>query len=406
MIDFLRANARWLAAGLLLTMGSSFGQTYFISLSNTSLREMFGLSHGGLGLVYALATTTSALIMLEFGKLVDRVSTRTAALVVIAGLAAACLAMAGAQTVWMLFGAFLLLRLFGQGMMGHVAMTATGRWFAARRGRAISIVNLGFAAGIALLPAAAVLLMGSVGVRQSWLISAGVLALVLAPVIWLLLSRERVPEGSLRADGAPAPAAKRDWRRRDVVARPVFWALILCVICPAAMMTALFFHQLHLMEVKGWEPGLFAATFSAFALVQVVSGLISGGLIDRYSARHLLVVYQIPMALGLLLLALVGEVWVVLPAMVLFGASAGTDTAVMGALWPELFGTKYLGEIRALTFAGAVLASALSPLVTGYLIDQGVPFPLQLTVMGAVSLGACVAYLLMQGRLAAIANDA
>jgi hypothetical protein len=76
----------------------------------------------------------------------------------------------------------------------------------------------------------------------------------------------------------------------------------------------------------------------------------------------------------------------------------------MGALWPELFGTRYLGEIRALTFAGAVLASALAPLATGYLIDQGVAFPLQMTVMGALSLFACAAYLMMQGRLAAIVS--
>ena len=37
-------------------------------LDAAALIERFGLSHGSLGLVYALATTSSALILLEFGK--------------------------------------------------------------------------------------------------------------------------------------------------------------------------------------------------------------------------------------------------------------------------------------------------------------------------------------------------
>ena len=80
MTRFLIGNFRWLLAGFLMTMGSAFGQTYFVSLSNSALIERFGFSHGSLGLVYALATTSSALILLEFGKIVDRVRARTAAM--------------------------------------------------------------------------------------------------------------------------------------------------------------------------------------------------------------------------------------------------------------------------------------------------------------------------------------
>lgn len=417
MIDFLRRNVRWLLAGFLMTMGSAFGQTYFVSLSNSALIERFGLSHGSLGLVYALATTSSALILLEFGKIVDRVSARMAAMITVAGLSLACLVMAGVQGPVMLFAAYLLLRLFGQGMMGHVAMTATGRWFVARRGMAASIVSLGHAAGIALVPAAAVALIAVTGDRQAWLVSAGLLALGLAPLLFWLLSKDRVPEGLARPPGAPLPAApaaadtpppapdKHSWRRRDVLREPAFWMLITCAVSPAAMMTALFFHQLHLTEVKGWAPGLFAATFSAFAIARVVASLVAGNLIDRFSARALMAVYQLPMAAGLVLLWPVDAVWVVLPAMLLIGLTAGTDSALAGTLMPELFGLQYLGEVRALTFAAIVLASAVSPLVSGYLIDLGVAFPAQLAGMGGLSVLASAALLALRGRLDAIAND-
>lgn len=46
--SFLRENARWLAGGLLFTFFSSFGQTFFISLSAGYIREDFGLTMAGL----------------------------------------------------------------------------------------------------------------------------------------------------------------------------------------------------------------------------------------------------------------------------------------------------------------------------------------------------------------------
>ena len=56
MISFLRQNARWIAGGFLLTLFSSFGQTFFIGLSGEELRAKFSLSDGQFGMTYMLAT--------------------------------------------------------------------------------------------------------------------------------------------------------------------------------------------------------------------------------------------------------------------------------------------------------------------------------------------------------------
>lgn len=93
-VDFLRENARWLAAGVLLTWSSAFGQTYFIALSAGHLRETFGLSHGGWGLLYTIGTLCSAAVLINVGHLADSLRIRTLAGFVIAGFAAMCLAMA------------------------------------------------------------------------------------------------------------------------------------------------------------------------------------------------------------------------------------------------------------------------------------------------------------------------
>ncbi|MEO9968785.1 MAG: MFS transporter [Hyphomonadaceae bacterium] len=402
MIKFLAENLRWIGAGFLLTFFSGFGQTFLVSLSNDALREQLGISHGTLGAIYSLGTLASALILLEFGKVVDRMRVRTVAAIVVVGLAVSCVLMAGVQSVWMLFLAILGVRLFGQGMMSHVAMTATGRWYNARRGRAISLVALGYPVSKSVLPVVVLFALPVIGLRMSWLINAGLLVLIGLPIILWLLSKERTPQ-SLASGGAAELEDTASWRRRDVMRQPLFYLIFLGVLCVPFVSTAFFFHQLHLLEITDWPKTYYAVGLTVFAGAQVSGSLIAGAGIDRWSARGLLPVYLLPMAAGLVVVYALSASWAVIPVMLLIGLTAGAGSSVMGALWPELFGTKYLGEIRALAFSVSVFATAASPFMTGYLIDQGVDFRMQLLMMGLYTFGASVFMLALQPRLRALA---
>ena len=57
--------------------------------------------------------------------------------------------------------------------------------------------------------------------------------------------------------------------------------------------------------------------------------------------------------------------------MSLYGLNLGISAPFTGSLWAELFGLESLGTVKALFHAIAVLASAISPVVFGYLIDWG-----------------------------------
>jgi hypothetical protein len=80
VLRFLHANTRWLLAGFLLTMFSSFGQTFFIGLSGNELRASFSLSDGEFGTIYMLATLGSALTLPWLGKFLDVLPGRKMAL--------------------------------------------------------------------------------------------------------------------------------------------------------------------------------------------------------------------------------------------------------------------------------------------------------------------------------------
>src|SRR4028118_1089579 len=87
--DLLKQHWRAIGLGFALTFLSSFGQTFFISLSGPDIRAAFGLAHGSFGLVYAVATLASGILMIWMGGVIDRVSIRLYATAALSGLAMA-----------------------------------------------------------------------------------------------------------------------------------------------------------------------------------------------------------------------------------------------------------------------------------------------------------------------------
>jgi len=372
---FLRANAPWLLAGFLLTFASSFGQTFFISVFAGEIRATFGLSHGQWGGIYALATTASAVVMLWAGSLTDRFRVRYIGLAVLLGLALTAVLMARVSDTWLLVGAIFLLRLFGQGLMGHTAMVAMARWFVASRGRAVSVAGLGVALGEALLPVTFVALLGYYDWRLLWLAAAMVL-LALAPVLWALLRHERTPQ-SFFAQAGSAGIGGRMWTRAQALRHPLFWLMVPALLGPAAWNTAFFFHQVHLAEAKGWGHVALVALFPLYTATSVATMLLAGWLVDRFGSRRLAPFYLLPLAGGYLVFAVAQGVPVGAAGMVLMGLSVGMHVTMMATLWPEVYGTQHLGAIRAMTAAVMVLGTALGPGITGWLIDLGISFPQQ-----------------------------
>ena len=85
--------------------------------------------------------------------------------------------------------------------------------------------------------------------------------------------------------------------------------------------------------------------------------------------------------------------------MALLGMSYGISSTLFGALWPEVYGTKYLGSIRSITIACMVFGTALGPGLTGYLIDWKISFPLQILVMGIYCLAASAIMLFVSRQI-------
>ena len=214
MIRFFLQNSRWLTAGALLTLISSFGQTYFISIFAGEIRAAFNLSHGDWGAIYGFGTFASAIVMVWSGGLTDVMRARHLGPIVLAALAASCLFMAFNPWVALLPVVIFCLRFTGQGMSTHIAAVAMSRWFVANRGKALSVASLGFSIGEACYPILVVSLLVFFTWQSVWVLAAGVAVLAIPALLWLL-AEERSPQSnasegqSLGRMGAIGAAIKR-----------------------------------------------------------------------------------------------------------------------------------------------------------------------------------------------------
>ncbi len=373
--QFLSENAPWLGAGVLLTFLSSFGQTFFISIFAGQIRAEFGLSHGAWGGLYSLGTTVSAIVMIWAGGLTDVYRVRVLGPVVLAGLALAALAMAVNRWVILLPVVIFLLRLFGQGMCSHIAMVAMARWFTATRGRALSIASLGFATGEAVLPISFVAAMAFVDWHALWLMLAGV-ALLGIPALMRLLRQERTPQ-SLARHASATGMQGRHWTRRDTVMNPLFWFMFPALLGPSAFITAFFFHQVYLAQVKGWLHIQLVALFPLFTGVSILAMFASGWALDKWGTARMMPFFQLPLAVGFTVFSMAQTLSGAALGLSCLALSVGANSTLPAAFWAEFYGTRHIGAIKAMAAAVMVLGSAIGPGLTGRLIDMGVPLNTQ-----------------------------
>ena len=379
-----------LAAGFLLALLSSFGQTYFIALFGGQIRAELGLSHGAFGSLYALATLVSGLAMLWVGAAVDRISLQVYATVGTLLLAAACLLLALAGSTTLLVLALLGLRLAGQGMLSHASLTGMARAFLRNRGKAIALATLGHPAGEAVLPIVAVTAAAAFAWRSVWIgrgRSPGPRGAAAVPAAG---RRQRAAAGR---GGSAIEAVAESYSRAAMLRDVRFYLIVPALLGPSFIITGLFFHQVHLIEVKGWTLSWFATCFAAYAAASTVGLVATGALIDRFGAVRLMPVYLLPLCFGCSILALGSDDLVALAFMSLAGLTSGAAVTVVTARWAEVYGLGHLGAIRALGASLSVLSSALGPAAMGWLIDDGVSMEV-IALTSSVYLGCATLSLL------------
>lgn len=382
---FLHENPSLALFALLATAASGFGQTFFLGLFGDQLRNSLELSHSAYGLYYSLATLLSAALLLKFGALIDRWRLSRVTLLALTVLTAGCLALAATQSVWLLCTGFLLVRFGGQAMLSHIGMTTAGRYFSLHRGKVVAFSAAGFSLSEALLPLVFSMLILAIGWRASWLVAALLLVFILLPVL-LRLSHNTTHPQSLSS----GHQILHGWTRAQVLRDPGFYCVLPASVAVPFIVTALFFHQAAITQMKGWTLDEFAQAFVAYGIGHLASLLTAGVLIDKWSAKRLLPITLIPLLAALTALGTSTVPWAPWLFLGLLGMSQGAINATLGALWPERYGVKHIGAIRSVMQAIMVLSTAIAPIAIGLLLDASVSIAALMLILGGYTLTAAL----------------
>ncbi|ALS99452.1 MFS transporter [Lacimicrobium alkaliphilum] len=365
---FIQQHWPLLGFGFITIFWGNLGQSFFISFFGASIQQSLAISAGDYGLIYALATLTSGLMLMALGGKVDKYPLKNFSSAAALGLMLACSVMWLANNALWLWLGFFLLRLCGQGLLPHIGQTTMARSFDKDRGKAISLSACGVPLGEAILPLIVVALIAWLGWQQSWLWLGLSIPLIYIPLSRKLLNKAALAPPEVNAANATGP----QYSRRHVLKDLRFWLVLPAMLAGPFLVTAIFIQQNYVLEQKGWTTALLASSFIIYGVLHWAGSIWSGVLVDRFRARKLVPVISLPLLLAMLLLTLGYGPWLAPVFMAILGLSIGITGPVFNALWAEVYGTTNLGAIRALATSLMILSTASSPWLFGLLIDAGV----------------------------------
>ena len=356
--------------GFIFTFFSSFGQSYFLGLFNSSIREALSISHGQFGSIYASATLCSSLLLIWVGKKIDDVNIFKFAFFVIILLSFACFFFSRITSVFLLFIAIFLMRFSGQGMMSHTASTTISRYFTKTRGRALSISWFGLSSAEFIMPVLMVYLLTFIEWQNLWLIFS-ISVLIVLPIASFLLIKNLNLDSREANDENIKEVEIKQWKRREVIKDYRFYIISFNMLAMPWIFTGFAVFQSFVQTSKGWGPYVIAQSFMSYSVLSVLTLFLSGFLIDKFTSRKLLIYMNIPLLLSVIVLFFFDTPITAFIFLGLVGISNGFANILGSSTWAELYGVKYLGSIKALTTALMVFATAFGTALFGYLIDIG-----------------------------------
>ncbi len=368
---FKNLSLKVIVFGFIFTFFSSFGQSFFLGIFNTSIRETLSITHGQFGSIYASATLLSSLLLIWVGKKIDDINIFRFAIYVTLLLSFSCFFFSKISSVVFLFIAIFLMRFSGQGMMSHTATTTVSRYFTKSRGRALSICWFGLSSAEFIMPVLMVFLLSITTWQNIWTIIA-IIILFFLPIASFFLVKKVNLDTREKTEGEEFKEKNiKQWKRIEVLKDYKFYIVSMNMLAMPWIATGVFVYQSFISSSKNWGPFVIAQSFMSYSVFSVLTLLISGFLIDKFTSRKLLIFMNIPLFLSTFVIIYFNAPITAFVFLGLIGISNGLANVLGSSTWAEIYGVKHIGSIKALTTALMVFSTAFGTALFGILIDIG-----------------------------------
>ena len=369
----LSLNKKVIIFGFIFTFFSSFGQSFFLGLFNSSLRNELNITHGQFGTIYAGATICSSLVLVWFGKKIDDIKLFKYSLIVIFILFFSSVFFSFISNIYFLVIAIFLMRFSGQGLMSHTSSTTISRYFNRRRGRALSGIWFGLSSAEFILPVMVVFLLNIFSWQTIWHFISVIIILILPSVVFYTIKNITFDsrESSNFDQSQKNFTETKNWKRSEVLKDFKFYIILLNMLAMPWIVTGVFIYQSFISESKLWGSYVIPQSFMIYSITSILTLISSGFLVDKFTSRKLIPYMNIPLLLGLVILYIYDFKYSAFLFFGLMGISNGLSNVLGSSTWAEIYGVRFLGSIRALTTAFMVFSTAFGTAIFGIFIDNG-----------------------------------
>lgn len=366
-------------SGLIVSVAQAPVYGPVVSLFVKPIADETGWSRASISFAFTLGSIVGTFAGAPVGAVLDRFGARG----VVSGsglvVAGSLLGLSLMQEQWQLW----ILLAAGRGMamsgiqMG--TMVSVANWFVRKRGRATSIPSFGVRAGQAIVPLLILPVIVTYGWREAYgALSVVALILIVVPA-WIYLRRRPEDHGLLPDGESGGPylnggkprelPTEVQWTLREALRTTAFWLLIVVTASGMFGQTAANLHAVPNFLDKGMRDALAFTIPAVFAGISAVSTFGWGYLMERVSARIVMVMVAVLNVSGMLLL-----IWAVsYPAAfaygVLAGLAGGGFLVAQRLMWANYFGRSSVGSIRGVASMFIGVVGPMGPLVAGWIFD-------------------------------------
>lgn len=383
-----RTGRRTVLATLCATQITGWGVLYYaFPVLAGEITHATGWSTAAITAAFSVGQLVAALVGIPVGRWLDRYGPRW---VMTAGSllgVPAVITVATAQNLVWFFAGWLFAGVAMGAVLYSPAFAALTRWHGPNPVGALTILTLaGGLASTVFAPLTAVL-AGRLDWRATYLVLAGVLAVVTIPAHWF----------GLRPPWPPRPVAETglsDVDPRHVARSRAFVALAVSLSLAALATFAAVINLVPLLEERGVSTQVAAVALGLGGAGQVVGRLGYGSIVRRTSVLVRTTSIIAALAVTTALLGTLTEAVALVAGAVVAGMARGVFTLVQATAVTDRWGRRYYGHLTGLLSAPVTITMALAPFAGAALADLLGSYATTFVVLGGLAaIAAAVAVL-------------
>lgn len=356
----------WIVAVAAVAMSTGPGQFAFgaLGLFIKPLGEEFGWDRAQVSLAATYFTIALAFSIPIIGQFADRFGSKRVLLPSIL-VFAALLALPAlfVDTLWKLFLIYILMGCLGAGANALPYLRTIATWFDSRRGLAIGIAMGGSGMGFAYVPPLLQYIIDTYGWRGGYLCLAAFTVIVTVPLVYFFL--RDAPAARDRADEREERAAKSSLKLLPLLNTRLLWQLFLIFCLLSFALYGVLAHLAPMMSDRGMTTADAALVQATLGIAIVVSRILVGYLIDRFSATRVAFICFLVSAGGVGILTSGAVDTAAFLAALCIGLSMGAEIDMLAYLTSRYFGVDNFGSIYGILFASFLIGTSLGPYAFG-----------------------------------------